>query len=60
VPILRDIALWGPMIRKAFTDVDVIGFAESDINPEMARYELAADEHDQKRMAHFRIVAEST
>ncbi|HZT66976.1 MAG TPA: hypothetical protein VFA11_14405 [Acidimicrobiales bacterium] len=48
------------MIRKAFTDVDVIGFAESDINPEMARYELAADEHDQKRMAHFRIVAEST
>ena len=59
VPILRDIGLWGPKIRKAFTDMDVIGFADSDIDAKMANDEQAAEEYDQKHMAHLRALAET-
>ena len=59
VPILRDIGLWGPKIRKAFTDMDVIGFADGDIDAEMANDEMAAEEYDQAHLAHLRAVSES-
>ena len=36
VPILRDIGLWGPILRKAFEEMGVIGFADTDIDAEMA------------------------
>ncbi|HEX7374178.1 MAG TPA: ferritin-like domain-containing protein [Steroidobacteraceae bacterium] len=31
VPIIRDIGLWGPRIRKAFADMGIIGYAEGDV-----------------------------
>ncbi|HXQ19818.1 MAG TPA: ferritin-like domain-containing protein [Acidimicrobiales bacterium] len=59
VPILKDIGLWGPRITKAFTEMGVLGFADADIDSEMASDEAAAEEFDQRRMGHIRSVAES-
>jgi len=57
VPILRDIGLWGPRIRKAFADMDVLGYADADIDAEMANDERTADEIDAARLAHVTEVA---
>ncbi len=45
VPTIKDIGLWGPKIRKAYSDMGIIGFAE--INSE----ELSAN--DEKIAAEF-------
>jgi hypothetical protein len=58
VPILRDIGLWGPRIRKAFSDMGVIGFADADIDAEMAGDERAAEEFDRARLAYVTDVAD--
>ena len=57
VPLLKDIGLWGPRITSAFTDMGVLGFADTDIDSEMANDELAAEEYDRARMAHIEGVA---
>jgi len=60
VPILRDIGLWGPILRKGFEEMGVIGFAETDIDAEMADDEKAAEENDaarDARLAHVESVA---
>jgi hypothetical protein len=56
VPILKDIGLWGPRITKAFEDMGVISFADSDIDAAMAEDEQVADELD-ARLVHVREVA---
>ena len=57
VPILRDIGLWGPRIRQAFTDMGVIGFAEADVLAAMDDDERAAEAFDDARLTHIRQVA---
>jgi hypothetical protein len=60
VPILRDIGLWGPKMRSAFEEMGVMGFADTDIDAEMADDEKAAQEYDDARdvrMAHVEVVA---
>ena len=57
VPILKDIGLWGAKIQKAFADMGVIGFADADIDAEMAEDEKAAEELDKLRMSHIESVA---
>ena len=57
VPIIKDIGLWGPKITKAFTDMGVIEFAQSDLDGEMANDEAAAEQIDKERMAHINGVA---
>lgn len=52
VPILKDIGLWGPRIQRAFDDMGVIGFADADIDEEMATDERAAAEFDAAHAAH--------
>jgi len=61
VPVLRDIGLWGPTLRSAFERMGVIGFADSDLDAEMASDERVAEELDEARdarMAHVEAVAE--
>jgi hypothetical protein len=61
VPILRDIGLWGPKLRAAFEEMGVMGWADTDIDAEMADDEKAAQEYDEARdvrMAHVKAVAE--
>lgn len=57
VPILRDIGLWGPRVQDAFRDMGVLGFADADIDAEMANDERAAAEYDAVRIAHITEVA---
>ena len=57
VPILRDIGLWGPKLRQAFTEMGVIGWADADIDAEMASDEKAAEDLDEQRDARMAHVA---
>ena len=60
VPILKDIGLWGPRIQKAFTDMGVIAWADTDIDAAMAEDEQMAEELDAEpdaRLAHVKAVA---
>jgi P-aminobenzoate N-oxygenase AurF len=57
VPVIKDIGLWGAQIRNAFEDMGVIGFAESDIDAEMASDEAAAEEFDRQHLAHVQAAA---
>ena len=57
VPIIKDIGLWGPKIQTAFTDMGVIGFAETDLDGEMANDEAAARQFDAEQAAHIEAVA---
>ena len=59
-PILKDIGLWGPQIQRAFTDMGVIAFADTDIDAAMAEDEQVAEEIDREqdvRLAHVQAVA---
>jgi hypothetical protein len=60
VPILKDIGLWGPILRKGFEEMGVIGFADTDIDAEMAEDERVAEENDaarDARLTHIKDVA---
>ncbi|MBA3302550.1 MAG: ferritin-like domain-containing protein [Actinomycetota bacterium] len=57
VPIIKDIGLWGPKIQTAFTDMGVIGFADTDLDGEMANDEAAARQLDAEQAAHIEAVA---
>jgi P-aminobenzoate N-oxygenase AurF len=52
VPTLRDIGLWGPRIQKAFGDMGVLGFADTDLESVMAEDERTAEEIDLQRRSH--------
>jgi hypothetical protein len=57
VPVLKDIGLWGPRVTKAFDDMGVLGFAQADLDAEMANDEQAAEAIDAERLAHVKAVA---
>jgi hypothetical protein len=59
VPILKDIGLWGPRVQRAFTEMGVLGFADADLDAEMANDEAAAEDFD-AQMAHITKVATDT
>ncbi len=59
VPVLKDIGLWGPRITKAFDDMGVLGFADTDLDAEIANDEAQAEALDAQRMAHVRATAEA-
>jgi hypothetical protein len=57
VPVLKDIGLWGPRIVKAFTDMGVMAFADTDLDAEIAGDEAAAEAFDRDRLSHITTVA---
>lgn len=57
VPIIKDIGLWGPRIQGAFTEMGVMGFADADLDAEMANDERAAEELEAAQLAHITAVA---
>jgi P-aminobenzoate N-oxygenase AurF len=58
VPTLRDVGLWGPRIQKAFADMGVLGFADTDLEAVMAEDERTAEEIDALRRGGIEAVAE--
>ena len=57
VPVLKDIGLWGPKVTKAFEDMGVLGFADTDLDAEIANDEQTAEAIDAERLAHIKAVA---
>jgi hypothetical protein len=57
VPVIRDIGLLGPKVQKAFEDMGVMAFTETDIDAEMAGDEAAAEEFDKDHLAHIEATA---
>jgi len=51
VPTLKDIGLWGPRIRKAFTDMGVLDLADTDLEAVMAEDERTAEQIDAARLS---------
>jgi hypothetical protein len=55
VPVMRDIGLWGPKIRKAYADMNILGYAEVDPAALSERDEEVAEEFDARRAEVERI-----
>ncbi len=49
VPTLKDVGLFGPKVRRAFADMEVLGYTEVDLDGVMASDERAAVEIDEAR-----------
>jgi hypothetical protein len=56
VPVMKDIGLWGPRIRKAYGDMGILGFAETDLDGLAARDEQIGDEFDRRRREVEKVV----
>ncbi len=48
VPTIKDIGLWGPKIRKAYGDMNILGFADVDFAAVAANDERVAEEFDRR------------
>jgi len=57
VPVLRDIGLFGPRIKTAFTDMGVMGFADEDLEALVEEDDAIASQFDLERAAHIEAVA---
>jgi len=49
VPTMKDIGLWGPKIRKAYEEMGIIGFADTDVQALSNADERVAEEFDARR-----------
>jgi hypothetical protein len=49
VPTIKDIGLWGPRIRKAYTEMGVLAYADVDAAALLARDEQVAASFDARR-----------
>ncbi|HYM04910.1 MAG TPA: ferritin-like domain-containing protein [Stellaceae bacterium] len=52
VPTVRDIGLWGPRVRKAYTDMGVMQFAEVDAAAILEEDNRIAEDFDARRMVN--------
>ncbi|MCS6806305.1 MAG: ferritin-like domain-containing protein [Acidobacteriota bacterium] len=59
VPTLKDIGVWGPRIQRAFVDMDVLEFAEVDLDELSRMDEDVAAEYDRLRAARAAHVQET-
>ena len=51
VPCVKDIGLWGPKVRRAYTDLGVIDAADSDLDALMRSDEEIAERVDEEKYA---------
>lgn len=49
VPTIKDIGLWGPRIQKAYADMGILEYADTDLEALMANDEQIAREFDTRR-----------
>ena len=49
VPIVKDIGLWGPVIRKGYEDMGIIGYADTDVQALQDADDRIAREFDARR-----------
>ena len=58
VPTLKDIGLWGPRVRETFVKMDVMNFAEANLDELYSHDEAVAVEFDQLMAGREKNVAE--
>ena len=51
MPTIKDIGLWGPKIRRAYSNMGIIGFADVDAEALQANDERVAQEFDARHRA---------
>ena len=56
VPTLKDIGLWGPRVRETFVKMDVMSFAEANLDELFTHDEAVAAEFDKLRAARDNAV----
>ena len=49
VPAIKEIGLWGPKIRRAYSNMGIMGFADVDAGALMANDEKVAEDFDARR-----------
>jgi hypothetical protein len=49
VPTVKDIGLWGPNIRRAYSNMGIIGFADVDLDALMKNDQRVAEEFDARK-----------
>jgi hypothetical protein len=49
VPTIKEIGLWGPKIRRAYSNMGILGFADIDAAALQANDERVAQEFDARR-----------
>src|SRR6516225_4562535 len=55
VPVIKDIGLWGPKIRKGYEQMGILGYANVDPSEMSARDEQVAQEYDARREEVLRV-----
>jgi hypothetical protein len=55
VPIIKDIGLWGPKIRKGYEAMGILGYAGADVDALARRDEEVAREFDARRAEIVRV-----
>jgi 1,2-phenylacetyl-CoA epoxidase catalytic subunit len=49
VPTIKDIGLWGPKIRRAYSNMGIIGYADVDLDAMMKDDQRVAEEFDARK-----------
>jgi hypothetical protein len=49
VPTIKEIGLWGPRIQKAYADMGILGFADTDLDALGEHDEEVAQDLDRRR-----------
>jgi hypothetical protein len=57
VPTMKDIGLFGPRIRRAYTDMGILGFQDADLEAVAARDEEVAAEFDRRHQEIVEVAA---
>src|SRR5215510_1706057 len=57
VPTMKEIGLWGPRIRRAYADMGIIGFADTDTEALSANDERVGEEFDRRRLEIEKVAA---
>ncbi len=55
VPTMKEIGLWGPKIQKAYRDMNILGFADTDVAAMGEDDERVAEEFDMRRKEIERV-----
>src|SRR5262245_14755491 len=55
VPVIKDIGLWGPKIRKGYGQMGILGYADTDASSMSANDEQVAEEFDARRAEIERV-----
>ena len=55
VPIIKDIGLWGPKIRKGYEQMGILGYADVDVQAMARQDEQVAEEFDARLRARREV-----